>query len=114
MDYRETTPPDSGSSPSWEEELRQAAEEAAARYESEGQGEGGYGAPPPPRSGRVDLSVLFVMLDSIRRAMPRDLSRQFTALVRETLLTLRSLIDWYLQRLDRAQKEPQVEEIKID
>jgi hypothetical protein len=70
--------------------------------------------PPPPRSSRVDLSALFVLLDAVRRAVPRDVERQFTALLREALLTLRSLIDWYLERIDRAPRDPKVEDIPID
>ena len=42
----------------------------------------------------------------MRRAVPRELQEQFTALIREVLLTLRSLIDWYLERLDRPRREP--------
>jgi hypothetical protein len=70
--------------------------------------------PPPPPRGRLDFSALFVLLDAVRRAVPGDLQNQFTALVREALLTLRSLIDWYLDRLDRPRREPEVEEIRID
>ena len=70
--------------------------------------------PPPPRTGRLDFSPLFVLLDALRRAVPRDLDEQFVRLIRETLLTLRSLIDWYLERLDRPRREPQVEDIPID
>jgi hypothetical protein len=69
----------------------------------------------PPTPGRgFDLSALFVLLDSIRRAVPRDLEERVTALIREFLLTLRSLIDWYLERLDRPSREPRVEDIPID
>ncbi len=70
--------------------------------------------PPPPRRGRLDFAALFVLLDAIRRAVPGDLQNQFTALVREALLTLRSLIDWYLDRLERPRREPEVEDIRID
>ena len=70
--------------------------------------------PPPPPRGRLDFSALFVLLDAVRRAVPGDLQNQFTALVREALLTLRSLIDWYLERLDRPAREPRVEDIPID
>jgi hypothetical protein len=69
---------------------------------------------PPPRPGRLDLSPLFVLLDALRRAVPSDLQAQFTALLREALLTLRSLIDWYLERLDRPPREPRVEDIPIE
>ena len=75
----------------------------------------GYEGPPPPRRGRgFELSTLFVLLDAIRRAVPGELEERVTALIRELLLTLRSLIDWYLERLDRPRREPEVEDIPID
>ena len=46
--------------------------------------------------------------------MERELDRQLTSIIREFLLTLRSLIDWYLERLDAPKREPEVEEITID
>ena len=70
---------------------------------------------PPPRDRRgPDPAALFVLLDSLRRAVPRELEAQLTALIREFLLTLRALIDWYLERLDRPRREPRVEDIPID
>ncbi len=42
-----------------------------------------------------------MLLDALRRAAPAELQDRMTALIREALLTLRSLIDWYLERLDR-------------
>jgi hypothetical protein len=69
---------------------------------------------PPPRSRGFDLAGLFVLLDSLRRAVPADLEERVTSLIREFLLTLRSLIDWYLERLDRPAREPKVEDIPID
>jgi hypothetical protein len=38
----------------------------------------------------------------------------FTNLIREFLLTLRSLIDWYLERLDSRPRELEVEDIPIE
>jgi hypothetical protein len=74
-----------------------------------------YGAGPPPRRGRgFDPSALFVLLDAVRRAVPSELEGRVTALIREFLLTLRSLIDWYLERLDKPSREPRVEDIPID
>ena len=70
--------------------------------------------PPPPRGGSLDPAALFVLLDGLRRAAPRELEEQVTKLIREFLLTLRSLIDWYLERLDRPKREPEVEDIPID
>lgn len=80
------------------------------------------GPPPPPPGGqgqyqgqpRLDLQPLFMVLEALRRGVPRELQDQFEALVREILLTLRALIDWYLDRLDHGPAEPTVEDIPID
>ena len=70
--------------------------------------------PPPPRSGGPDLAPLFAIAEALRRGLPRELQGQFNSLLREVLLTLRALIDWYLERLDRGDRSPEVEEIRID
>jgi hypothetical protein len=72
------------------------------------------GAPPPPRNPGLDLSAFFVLLDAMRRAAPPELQERVTSLIREVLLTLRSLIDWYLDRLERPRREARVEDIPID
>ena len=78
------------------------------------------GATPPPfgpealRAPRLDFRPLFMLLDAVRRGLPRELEEQFNALIREILLTLRALIDWYLERLERRPGEPEVEDIPID
>jgi hypothetical protein len=73
-------------------------------------------APPPPPRGTpgLDPAALFVLLDGLRRVVPRELEGQLSNLIREFLLTLRALIDWYLERLDRPAPEPRVEDIPID
>ena len=91
-------------------------------YAGAGESDGGhedwsarYGATPPlPPRANFDFSALFVLLDAIRRAAPAELQGRLTALIRESLLTLRSLIDWYLERLDHKPREPRVEDIPID
>ena len=72
--------------------------------------------PPRPNgeSRPPDPAALFVMLDGMRRMAPRELEDQVTNLIREFLLTLRSLIDWYLERLDRPRQEPKIEDIPIE
>ena len=68
----------------------------------------------PPRPPLPDLAALVALLEALRQAVPRELQAQFTALLREVLLTLRALIDWYLERLDRPERAPRVEDIPID
>jgi hypothetical protein len=63
---------------------------------------------------RFDPTALFVLLDGVRRSAPRELQDQITNLIREFLLTLRSLIDWYLERLDAGPRQPEVEDIPIE
>jgi hypothetical protein len=71
--------------------------------------------PSPDREHQPpDPAALFQMLDGMRRMAPRELEDQITNLIREFLLTLRSLIDWYLERLDNKPPEPKVEDIPID
>jgi hypothetical protein len=108
MDPRQTTPPRgpdpgapsggdggwNGTRYDWEEEFRQQAQ--AARL-------------PVP-----DFSAVFALLDALRRMIPPELQDQFNALQREILLTLRALIDWYLERLDARSRPVQVEDIPID
>jgi hypothetical protein len=101
MDPRDTTPPP----PDYDPLLDDEPPPHQRRYEHD---------VPPPRSRGFDLSALFVLLDSLRRVVPAELEERLTALIREFLLTLRSLIDWYLERLDRPARDPRVEDIPID
>jgi hypothetical protein len=43
-----------------------------------------------------------------------ELREQVTNLLREFLLTMRSLIDWSLERLDERPRERKVEDIPIE
>ena len=57
---------------------------------------------------------LLILLEALRLAAPADLQDRLTALIREALLTLRALIDHYLERLDDPPDERKVETIQID
>jgi hypothetical protein len=85
-----------GQPPGWEEWARAAREQRA------------QGAPIP------DFGPLIAIVEALRRAVPHELQEQFNALQRELLLTIRALIDWYLERLDKPELAPQVEDIPID
>ena len=57
------------------------------------------------------------LLEALREAVPAELSRQLAAALRELLLALRGLIDWYLERLGEpgaARREVDVEDIPLD
>jgi hypothetical protein len=96
MDNRRTNPPPE-------------PDDLYARYTANGQSDG---APPPPRD--PDPAALFILLDALRLAAPAELQDRLSALIREALLTLRALIDHYLERLDAPPPERKVEDIPID
>jgi hypothetical protein len=75
-------------------------------------GASAHGAGVPPRE--PDPAALFVLLDALRLAAPPELQDRLTALIREALLTLRALIDHYLERIDAPPADRKVEDIPID
>jgi hypothetical protein len=105
-EYRQTTPPRNGDDappppPKWDE--------VDWDTWTPPRGEG------PPRLGSgPDLRPLFALIDVMRSALPSELRDQFNSLVREVLLTLRALIDWYLEKLGSGQPESRVEDIPIE
>lgn len=104
-EFRQTTPPDDREAdpqpPRWDEVDWDTWTPGASS--------------PPPRLGSgPDLAPLFALIDVMRSALPRELRDQWGSLVREVLLTLRALIDWYLEKLGAAEPQSQVEDIPIE
>ena len=69
-----------------------------------------------PRAGLLgeDGDLLLGLLASLRDRIPPDLQRRLAEAVREVLLALRALIDWYLERNERRRAEPtEVRDIPI-
>jgi hypothetical protein len=60
----------------------------------------------PPQSGG-ELQLIVNLLGSLRDAIPAELSQQLAEAVRELLLAVRALIDWYLDRLERLPRPGQ-------
>jgi hypothetical protein len=95
-----------------------AAHQAADRLVREAQerAEQVAGVPPrgwdvpheskPPQSGG-ELQLIVNLLSSLRDAIPAELSQQLAEAVRELLLAVRALIDWYLDRLERLPRPGQ-------
>jgi hypothetical protein len=99
--------------------------EAAARIG--GGAPGGEAVEPPPAgwqfpgqdgfsspSAARDLELLMGFVQSLRDLIPPDLQRRLSAALRELLLAVRALIDWYLERMERQRAEPtEVQDIPI-
>jgi hypothetical protein len=99
----------------------EAAGESEATGESDGNDDGGK-APPAgwqmPEDARAgtspDLDPLVALVQAVRDLIPPDLQRRLVAALRELLLALRALIDWYLERLERRREQSvEVEDIPI-
>lgn len=81
------------------------------------------GRPPPAgwqadadvERGGGELDVLIQAFQSLRELIPPDVIHRLAAALKELLLAIRAVIDWYLERLDRrrAQEPSEVEDIPI-
>jgi hypothetical protein len=78
-------------------EAQRAAEEAAARSVPP-RGWSVPGSEPLPPA--LDLSQLTALVESLRGVLPPDLARQLADALRELLLALRAVLDWYIARLE--------------
>jgi hypothetical protein len=93
-------------------EAQRAAEEAAARE-----------VPPRgwsvPRTDRpaplLDVSQITALVESLRGLVPPDLLRQLADALRELLLALRAVLDWYISRLEPSDRESaDVQDIPVE
>ena len=92
-------------------EASEAAQEAAGRPPPRG-----YAVPGQEgaRSSTADLQALVALLDLARTIVPPELREQIADLIREILLLVRAIVDWYLERLEQGRKKPvEVEDIPI-
>jgi hypothetical protein len=110
------------------EERLSRASEAAERLISEAARTREPGRPPPagwqapgqqePASGErrgSELESLMQAIQALRELIPAEVLERIMAAIREVLLALRSLIDFYLDRLERKPEEPvEVQEIPIE
>ncbi len=123
------------------ERLLAEAASSAARAAGSGPESPGSEAPPrseppqqtepPPRTGpppsgwqapgdrapdpsRGDLELLMQFVQSVRDLIPPELQRRLADALRELLLALRALIDWYLERSAQRRTGPsEVQDIPI-
>jgi len=98
------------------------ASEAAERLIAEAAASSGRKPPPAgwqvpsdgDNAGGSDLELLVQVLQSVRDLIPPELQRRLAEALREVLLALRALIDWYLERTEARRSEPvEVQDIPI-
>ena len=82
----------------------QAAQEAAERLAGEARHE-----------TRDELEALVGLLRTLRELVPAELQQQLTETIRQVLLLMRALIDFWVERLETPRPEAvEVEDIPID
>ncbi len=100
---------------------REAAEHLAANAAEAMRAERNGGVPPrgwatPEQRDetRVELQALLALLEALRDLVPPELQHQVREVIRQVLLLIRAIIDWWVDRID-AQRgaEPEIEEIPI-
>jgi hypothetical protein len=103
------------------EERLNRASDAAERLMSEA----AANVKPPPagwqahedessRDQNRDLELIIQVVQSLRELIPPELERRLAEALRELLLAIRALIDWYLERADRRRSAPvEVHDIPI-
>jgi hypothetical protein len=74
----------------------QRAAEAASSVPPRGWSVPGSESPPPA----FDLSQLTALIESLRGVVPPELARQLADALRQLLLALRAVLDWYIARLE--------------
>jgi hypothetical protein len=93
-------------------EAQRAAEEAAA-------------GTVPPRGWSVpgdagassfpDLGQLAALVESLKGLVPPELARQLADALRELLIAIRAVLDWYIARLEPSEPaESDVEDIPVE
>lgn len=92
-----------------------AAQPPPAGWQRRGDGPSeGSGASAATSSSRSELDVLLQILAAVRDRIPPELQHRLAEALREVLLAIRALIDWYLERTERRRAESvQVEDIPI-
>ncbi len=69
--------------------------------------------PPPARGRSAELELLTALMQSLRDLIPPELQQRLAEALREVLLAIRALIDWYLDRLDSRARPVEVQDIPI-
>lgn len=68
-----------------------------------------------PRPPAMDLSQLAALIESVRGVVPPDLARQLADALRELLVALRAVLDWYIARLETPEPpQTDVQDIPVE
>jgi hypothetical protein len=96
-------------------EAQRVAEEAAAGEPREVPPSGWRVPGDDPRRPFPDLGQISALIESLRGVVPPELARQLADALRELLLALRAVLDWYIARLEPPEPEDRdVQDIPVE
>jgi hypothetical protein len=100
-----------------QEAAERLAGEAADAARAAGEGRvppAGWATPSERDAQRDELQALAALLATLRDLVPPELQAQVTEVIRQVLLLIRALIDWWIERIEGERgAEPEVEDIPI-
>jgi hypothetical protein len=68
-----------------------------------------------PRPPAFDLGQLTALIESLRGVVPPELAHQLAEALRQLLLALRAVLDWYIARLEGGEPpEQDVQDIPVE
>ena len=93
-------------------EAQRAAEEAARASVPPR----GWSVPgEEPRAPAFDIGQLTALIESLRGVVPPELAHQLAEALRQLLLALRAVLDWYIARLEGGESpERDVQDIPVE
>jgi hypothetical protein len=97
-----------------------ATADAADRLAAEASAADAAGAPPPPADEAArETQALVALVEMLRDLLPPELRRQINDLIRQVLMLIRAILDWWVDRLEPGRpaapaREPDVEDIPLD
>jgi hypothetical protein len=69
----------------------------------------------PPTPPPFDLGQIAALIESLRGVVPSELTRQLADALRELLIALRAVLDWYIARLEPPEPESSdVQDIPVE
>ena len=79
-----------------------ATQEAAERLISEGVPRQGWATPEEAEETTREVQALAALLQALRELVPPELQEQLREVVRQLLLLVRALVDFWVQRLEQS------------
>ena len=91
-------------------ERLEATQRAAQRLADDAMGDGADRRPPPagwdvPRSAEKandEIDALIALVASLRDLLPAELRAQLAEIVRQILVFVRAVLDWWIERVERS------------